>query len=356
MPAPSSAAAPASPTGPPPADGTGAPRRAASRSPASVHDLVHGRWKADVLLALLELRIPGLLDATPRSSAELAAAADADPDRLRRLLVLAVAIGLVARTGPDSFASTTASDLLRADHPHSMRTEAMHALSAWSRIAWDGLDVAVRTGGSGFRAATGQGVFAYLTDRPDQAADFHAFQAQVTRRNAAALLARYAFPAGATVVDVGGGTGALLRAILAERADLRGVLYDRPEVAAAAPPADRLTAAGGDFFASVPAGGDVYLLSHVLHDWTDPDAVRILSRVAAAMGPESTLLVVENVRDDDANLLVAYLDLLMLTAWGSRERSPDEYVRLFDRAGLAAVGRELLEPRARLTALTACRR
>lgn len=342
------------PSSPPSAPGvTGGP---AGPPPVGVRDLVHGRWKADVVRAVLELRLPDLLGDRTRPTAELAAAAGADPDRLRRLLVLAVAIGLFTRTDRDALANNAASALLRADHPRSLRTEAMHALSSWNRIAWDHVDTAVRIGSSGFRAATGTSVFDYLADHPDQAADFHAFQAQVTRRNVTALLSRYDFPAGATVVDVGGGTGALLRTVLSGRSDLRGVLYDQPEAAAAAPAVDRVTAVGGDFFVSVPAGGDVYVLSHVLHDWPDGDVLRILSRVAAAMGPGSTLLVLENVRDDDASLLVAYLDLLMLTAWGSRERSPEEYGRLLDRAGLVLVDREVLEPWSRLAALTARRR
>lgn len=311
--------------------------------------------------ALLDLGVPEFLGGGPMTTDGLAAAAGADHGRMRRLLVLAVAIGLLEQQDRDVFANTDASELLRADHPHSMRIEALHVLAPWSRIAWDGLDAAVVTGGSSFAAATGCEMFDYLAAHPDEASAFHAFQAQVTKRNAAALIAHWNAPSGATLIDVGGGTGELLAAALVARPDLRGVVVDRASAVATATArsagdprlAGRLTAVVGDFFSFVPGGGDVYVLSHVLHDWDDDDAVRILRTVASAMTAEAILLLVENVDDDPNSLLVAYLDMLMLTAWGSRERSVGEYDTLLGRAGLRLTGGQVLEPRSRLWMLNA---
>jgi hypothetical protein len=290
-----------------------------------VHELIHGRWQAEVVRAVLELRIPDLLGNRTREIHDLAVDAGADHDRLHRLMVLAVALGLFTE-------------------------------------AWDNLDHAVRHGTSGFPTATGRDVFAFLAENPDEASDFHAFQAQVTGRNVAALLAAHEFPPAATVVDVGGGDGALLRAVLRRHPGVHGILLDRAEAVAQARasvqgecPADRLTLVEGDFFDKVPAGGDVYVLSHILHDWADPPAARILGRVAEAMEAGAYLLVVENVKDDEPNLLVDYLDVLMLTAWGSRERTAAQYGSLLGEAGLEVVDVRILEPRSRLAALTARR-
>jgi hypothetical protein len=328
-----------------------------------VRSLVHGLWRADVVRAVLDLELPDRIGDATMPVKELAAAAGADPGRLERLITLSVSIGVLEQRADHTVANNAASALLRSDHPGSMRPEAMHALATWSRIAWDNVASAVVHGGSGFEPAVGTGVFPYLAGHPDQAADFDAFQAVVTARNAAALVAGWNPPEGATVIDVGGGNGQLLSTLLLRRPDLTGVVLDRAAAVTAvkhrvsAEPrlADRLTGVAGDFFVSVPAGGDVYLLSHVLHDWDDDDAVRLLATVAARMGEGASLVILENVDDDPDALLVAYLDLLMLTAWGSRERSPDAYARLLSRAGLELVGSELLEPRSRLAVLTARR-
>lgn len=337
--------------------------RPGGRPPGDPRSLVHGLWRADVVRAVLDLELPDRIGEATVPVEELAAAVGADADRLDRLITLSASIGILEQPEAHTVANSAASSLLRSDHPRSMRPEAMHALATWARIAWDNVAFAVVHGGSGFEPAVGTGVFPYLAGHPDQAADFDAFQAVVTARNAAALVAGWSPPPGSVVVDVGGGTGQLLSTLLLRRPDLTGVVLDRAaavrgvehRVAAEPRLAGRLRGVAGDFFTSVPAGGDVYLLSHVLHDWDDDDAVRLLRTVAARMGEGTSLVILENVDDDPDALLVAYLDLLMLTAWGSRERSPGAYADLLSRAGLELVGCELLEPRSRLAVLTARR-
>jgi hypothetical protein len=320
-----------------------------------MHDLIHGQWQAEVVRAVMELRIPELLGGQARMAGELAAEAGADPDRLARLLALAVALGLFEEPTRGQFRNNAASELLSADSPFSMRAEAAHQLSAWTRVSWDALEMAVRESTSGFAAVTGQGVFEYLEQHPAEAAVFHAFQAEVTRRNVRALLAgQTQFPPDATVVDVGGGDGALLMALLARRPDLRGVLFDQPSALHGATAADgRLTRVPGDFFACVPGGHEVYVLSHILHDWPDERARQILRRIAAAMTAESVLIIMENLNSDPPVPLIAYLDVLMLAAWDGRERTLPQYESLLAGAGLALAGHELLEPRTQLAALRA---
>jgi len=322
-----------------------------------VRTLVRGRRRAGVLAAVLDTGVPDALDQEAVPLADLAVRLGVDPDDLRRLLRAARAVGLFVEEPPGWIRHSPASALLRSDAPGGLRDEARHVLSAWTRIAWDGLEHSVRTGTSGFVHATGRSVFDHLRDHPDEAERFHAFQAEVARRGRDALLASGGLPTSGTVVDVGGGRGALLAALLETAPALHGTLFDLPEVIAGVSRpdlGDRLTLAAGDFFREVPAGADAYLLSHVLHDWPDSRAARILERVAAAATPTSRVLVIENVRPrSGGGLLLAYLDLQMLAAWEGRERTLDEYRDLLRGAGLALTDVRVIDPRGGMTMLTA---
>jgi hypothetical protein len=322
-----------------------------------VRALVRGRRRADVLAAVLELGIPDALGGDAVPLPDLAVRLGADPAVLRRLLRAAGALGLFREEPPGWIRHSPASVLLRSAAPGGLRDEARHVLSTWTRIAWDGLEHSVRTGTSGFVHATGRSVFEHLRDHPAEAEVFHAFQAEVARRGRAALLAAGCLPTSGTVVDVGGGRGALLAALLESAPGLHGTLFDLPEVIARVSrpePGDRLRLAAGDFFRDVPAGADAYLLSHVLHDWPDAHAARILERVAAAATPASRVMVIENVRPrSGGGLLLAYLDVQMLAAWEGRERTLDEYRDLLRGAGLALTDSGVVDPRRGLTVLTA---
>jgi len=322
--------------------------------------VAHGRWKAEVLLAVLRLDLPAVLTEEPQTAASLARKVGADPDALSRLLVLAAALDLCGCVD-GSFAASEATAALAGDGGVAMQTECLHVLSDWGRTAWASLEGAVRTGQSGFASTTGMSVFDHLAQNPAEAATFHAFQAEVTRRNASALLHANVLPSSGIVVDVGGGTGTLLASLLSVSPDLAGIVFDRPEVVdqlGVPEPGARLTWVGGDFFDSsakvLPRSADVYLLSHVLHDWADQDARWILQTVADAMAPHSRMLVLENVlQPASTNLLVSYLDVLMLTAWGSRERSVVQYGKLMSGAGLELRDERLLVPPTGLSVLTA---
>jgi hypothetical protein len=315
-----------------------------------VRELAHGRWKAEVLRVVIDTGVPEHLTDRPVTAGALASAMDVPADPLRRVLDLAAALGIVDRDG-DGYIANAVTAVLRADRPGPVRDDCRHLLADWARVAWANLDHALRTGTSGFEAATGTTVFEHLAAHPDEAAVFHARQASATAANGAALAATDLVTDRGTAVDVGGGTGTLLRLLLDGRPDLNGVVFDRADVVARAPgsaSSDRLSWQAGDFFdpaaGELPPGADVYLLSHVLHDWADADAVRILQRVADAMGPDSRLLILENVLDEP-NLLVLYLDVVMLTAFGSRERTVAGYAALCEKAGLRLVtDRVLIRP------------
>lgn len=312
-----------------------------ARSMTLVRDLVHGRWKAQAMRTTLDLGIPERLATQPKTVQQLAAELAVDADGLRRLMRLMIALGLFTEDDDGRLANNDASALLLADHPASQRLDASHTLSRSMGICWDNLEYAVRHGTSGFEHATGRSMFDYLRERPDEAAVTHAFQAGATRWNVPGLLAAGLLPETGTIVDVGGGNGTTLVEILRQRPKLRGILCDLPEVVqhartvvAEAGQTDRVELYPSDFFADVPTGGDLYLLSHVLHDWSDDKALDIARQVAKAMDEHAELLVVELAKQPDGDdWVMAYLDLLVLVGLGGRERTAAEYAELLRRAG-----------------------
>jgi C-methyltransferase len=192
----------------------------------------------------------------------------------------------------------------------------------------------VRTGEPAFPSIFGQRFFDYLADHPADASLFNSVMTQGIAWTTPALLAAYDFSRFGRLVDVGGGQGALLRDILAATPGLQGVLFDLPQVVAGASEVlkgdlgARSQIVGGDFFDSVPAGADAYMLKGVLHDWPDDDAVRILRNTRRAIRPDGTLLLVESIVDSTARP-AGLIDLLMLVI-GSRERTETDFRSLLN--------------------------
>jgi SAM-dependent methyltransferase len=192
----------------------------------------------------------------------------------------------------------------------------------------------VRTGEPAFPAIFGQRFFDYLADHPADASLFNSVMTQGIAWTTPALLAAYDFSRFERLVDVGGGQGALLRDILAATPSLQGVLFDLSQVVAGASevlkgdPGARSQIVGGNFFDSVPAGADAYLLKGILHDWPDDDAVRILRNTRRAIRPDGTLLLIESIVDSAARP-AGLIDLLMLVI-GGRERTEADFRSLLD--------------------------
>lgn len=300
--------------------------------------LLTGHWVTSAVAAAAELRVADRLANGPRTATD-AAGADLDPAALGRLLALLTALGLLTED-EGRFALTPTGELLRADHPTSLRELALLYEESWFRSAWDRLADGVRSGASPFALAHGRPVFGFLADHPEHAVRYGA--------GIAAGGFAHTFPAGIvdladrTVVDIGGGDGSLLHTLLATEPTARGLLLER---AAALPHAARTLAAHidagrcslveGDFFTEVPAGAAIYVLSRILHNWSDADATRILRAVRAAMAPGAQLLIVERVLPDDRHpVLSRAFDLHMLVMTGGRERTGSEYDTLLAAVGL----------------------
>lgn len=293
--------------------------------------LADGYLVTQLLHVAAELRIADALAHAPRTADDLARAVGADAGVLRRVLRGLAAERVLDELPDGRFGLTPVGELLRDGIAGSQRG-AVLARGGLYYPALTALLDAVRSGGTPFEITHGVPFFAYLAERPEGTAAFQASMAARASREAAAVVAAVDFRRFRTLVDVGGGPGVLLAAILAAAPGLSGVLFDRPEVTDAA----QLPSVGGDFFVDVPTGADCYLLSRVIHDWDDPQAVAILRTCRRAMAADATMLLVEAVLPDRAvdHPAAVRMDLHMLTLLTGRERTVAEYSALLDAAGL----------------------
>ncbi len=311
----------------------------------AVSRLVQGGWVAMCLRAMVQLRLPDVMDA-PHDLATLAERTTARPDVLVRLLRALADVGLVAEDESGRYLLTGRGALLRSDHPGGLRSLALTQTWPLNIAAWSRLADAVRTGSGTFEEVNGTSMWEALSRHPAQEAIFNAAMARRGAMQAETLLEACDLSGVGCVVDVGGGSGALLEALLGREPRLRGVVADRPDVAteaerrmAAAGLAERCEIVAADFFDRVPEGGDAYVLSNILHDWPDAACLRILRVVHAAMAPGSRLWVLERVLDPTPPRSAAgqadlhLLDLNMLVLFGARERTAQEYDDLLGLAG-----------------------
>jgi SAM-dependent methyltransferase len=283
---------------------------------------------AQAIYAATKLRIPDLLADGPKSVAELASDCVAHPPTLERLLRALASIEMFALEPDGRFCNTPLTEVLRADHPESQRASVLFLPASFLWRPLGELYDSVRTGEPAFPRIFGQHFFQYLSAHPDDAEIFNAAMTHGIQWTTPALLAAYDFSRLQCIVDVGGGEGALLREILVATPELRGILFDLPQVVATAPAilsgdvAARCQIVSGSFFDSVPEGGSAYLMKGVIHDWPDDDAVKILQNIRRVITPAGTLLLIEKL--DSTARPAGLLDMLML-AVGGRERTEADF-------------------------------
>ncbi|MGK9169737.1 hypothetical protein KXR53_25715 [Inquilinus limosus] len=274
------------------------------------------------------------------SIAELALASGVLPEPLFRAMRALAAFGIFRLDAEGMVAHTPRSLLLRSDVPNSLHHSARFWTAAGSWRAWEALDVAFH-GGVPHEAAWGVSRFDYLRNNPDEARIFDAFMANFSDDRHRAIAAGYDFSKSHLIADIGGGNGETLRRISALCPEVRGIVFDRPDVVAAIPPdalaGGRITPCGGSFFDGVPSGADLYLLVRVLHDWSDEDVLRILRSCRSAMEAGARLLVVEALLEPDPSRgrPTEYLiDMQMMAMFGrARERTRAEFSQLLTGAG-----------------------
>jgi hypothetical protein len=295
--------------------------------------------------AAAKLGLADQLATGPKSAAQLAGPLGVHAPSLHRLMRALASLGVLSEQSEQRFALTDLGEALRTDARSSAKAAVLYFGGASSQSGWDQLLYAVQTGQTGFAKAHGMPFFAYLAQHPEEASLFSEVMVGFNGPEVAAVAAAYDFSPFATIVDVGGATGNLLAAILGRHVGPRGVLFDRAHVVVDAPAllrtrgvAERVTVETGDFFETVPAAGDAYILSHVLHDWNDQQCLTILGRVRHAIGQRGRLLIVEMVLPSgDAPHPGKMLDMSMLVITGGQERSEAEYALLLGEAGFRLI-------------------
>lgn len=302
--------------------------------------MMTGYWVSQAIYIAAKLSVADLLVDGPRPVEALAAKTQSHTSSLYRLLRALASVGVFTETDPRTFALTPMAALLRTGTPHSMHALAITYCEEMYH-AWGYMLHSIQTGEPAFAHRFGMGPFPYLATHPEADRIFNEAMIGYTHQVANAVAATYDFTPFGTVVDVGGGYGTLLAAILRDNPKARGILFDVPHVIDAAQGflstsgvAERCTRIAGDFFAAVPAGGDAYLLSQILHDWEDAECLSILRHCRAVMPEGGKLLVVELVIPlGNEPSFGKWLDLHMLAIPGGRERTEAEYGALFHAAG-----------------------
>jgi SAM-dependent methyltransferase len=304
-----------------------------------------GHWVTQCVSVACELRIPDLVAEKARTADELAAECGADPGAMLRFLRALVSLGILAQNDDGRFDATPLSEQFRQDVP-GFGPYARFITGREVSQAWGELLEAVRTGRNVFEDVFGLSFFGYFAEHPERGRIFNRAMTASSGTMAEEVVDAYDFSGLRTIVDVGGGQGLLLAAILRRHPEARGVLFDLPrvleqakEVLEGAGVADRCSVVGGDFFEAVPSGGDAYVLKSIIHDWDDERARRILSNCRKAMAPDGRVLVVDRViperfESSFVNQRGTLMDLNMLVLTGGRERTEEEFKELFESAGL----------------------
>jgi O-methyltransferase len=305
-----------------------------------VYFLSQGAIITGSLALAAELGIADHLVDGPRSSEELAQASSTHPRSLYRLLRLLCSVGVFTEIQPDSFAQTPLSECLRTGVPGSMRSWLrMIGLKNMRHMHAEALH-SIKTGEPVFERVTGMGFFEYQAAHPEEGEIFNQAMKDMGQGGGAAVVQSYDFRGIDKIIDVGGGHGTLIAPILQKYTEMTGILFDLPHVAesaresiASAGLAQRCEIVGGDFFKSVPAGCDAYLLRWIIHDWDHDRALTILRNCRQAMGERSRLLLIESVIPAGNEFHPGkMLDYIMLLCFGGQERTEEEFERLLREA------------------------
>ena len=300
-----------------------------------------GYWVSRLVGAAASLGLADHLANGPRSAADLAGPTGTNPRALHRLMRSLAGFGILSQDGGDKFALTELGDALRSDAPGSARSTILAMSGTWMWRAFGEFQYSLETGKTAMEKVFGMPVFDYLAQHPKESAQFSEAMVGIHGPEPPAVAEAYDFSSVGSIVDVGGATGNMLAHILARYPQPRGVLYDRSHVVAEAPALlrsrgveDRVSIEPGNFFEHVPPGGDIYILSHIIHDWNEDQCQTILGHVRKAMKPNGRLLIVEMVLPPGNEPHPGKIfDIVMLVMPGGQERTEAEYRELLSRAG-----------------------
>ncbi|MCE9532048.1 MAG: methyltransferase [Planctomycetes bacterium] len=296
-------------------------------------------WVSQSIYAAAKLGLADLVEKGPKSAEDLASATGMHAPSIYRLLRALASLGIFVEDAERRFGLTPLAECLLS-RPDSQR--AMCIMAGEEHFAaWGDIMYSMKTGKVAFDHVFQKPVFDYLAEHQEQAAIFDRAMTSIHGPETQAMVDAYDFAGIGTIVDIGGGNGTVIKAVLERYPTMRGILYDLAHVLDRARPAFQNSALGtrcqlisGSFFESVPPGGDAYLMRHIIHDWTDDQCHQILSNCRKVMKPGSRLLVVEMViPHGNEPHFGKLLDLNMMIIPGGKERTEEEYQSLFQKAG-----------------------
>jgi hypothetical protein len=309
---------------------------------AELVEMAMAHWVSRLLYVAAELNLADHLDRGMKTAAELAETTGTDAPSLYRLMRTLSSLGLFTEDPTHCFSLTPMGKALKTGTADSVRTSVLTLAGDIFTRAHEQLLYSVRTGKSGFEKVFDAPLFEWLAKHPTEAAMFNETMVGIHGAEPAAVAAAYDFSDFNTITDVGGSTGNMLTTILRRYPKPRGTLFDLPHVVRNAPALiearglmDRVSIEAGSFFERIPADSDVYLLSHIIHDWSEDHCLAILGNCYQAMKPGARLLIIEVVlAARDAPHPGKLLDMIMLTIPGGQERTEQEYGELLEKAGL----------------------
>jgi len=304
--------------------------------------MVIGKWISQALGTIVEIGVPNQLAKGARRCRDIARQAAVSEDGLYRLLRALASVGVFAESADRRFRLTGMGQLLRSDHPESLAGYARFTAHGITWRPWGQLSYSVKTGMPAFDHVFNTSIFEHLSRNPEVAAVFDEAMTSISAMEARATSDAYDFKRVETLMDVAGGHGLLLASVLRRHKTMRGVLFDLPHVAAGAAATftrlgitGRVRVESGDFFKELPSGADAIIMKHIVHDWDDDSATRILQACHQALGTRGKVLIVDPVvppsnRPHYGKLLD--LEMLVLTPRG-RERTKAEFAKLLRGAG-----------------------
>ncbi|GAB1644396.1 methyltransferase [Krasilnikovia sp. MM14-A1259] len=324
------------------------PDRARLADSARMRSLIYGHLLSRALCVVAKLGIADLMEAGPKTATWLAEVTGAQPDLIARLLADLVPYEVFESQADGSYALAPLGRTLLSSAPGSALPTAL-IVGAEIGDSWNALDVTVQGGGSAFETVFGTDFFSYMAGQPQLQSTFFASQARGMDLEIDAIVDVVKPVGDQLILDIGGGDGTLLTAVLTAFPDARGLLLDQESAAtkavgrvAAAGLARRCSVVVGDFFEEIPPSADIHVLRHILHDWDDEAALRILRRCRESLGPDGRIVIVETLLAAGAGAAsdqaAALMDLYMMAVVGGRERTADQFRALLERADLAEVG------------------
>ncbi|MGV9881173.1 methyltransferase [Streptomyces sp. NPDC003006] len=305
-------------------------------------DFQNGLRLAHLLYVVAELGVADQLTAGPLPVDEIAKRVDAHPGTLYRAMRAIASRGVFTEVAPSIFALNTMAETLRSDIPGSLRDHFRYEGQPALQQAYAALGYSIRTGECAFEHVHGTDLFSYLTARPELDQIFNNAMGEIVSHLQGVAVEAYDLSGIRQIVDIGGGHGYLVARILERYPEMRGVVFDLPPVVSGATEVlteagviDRAETAGGDYLTSVPAGADAYVISHVIHQLSDAEAITVLKNIRAVMDPSGRIVILDPViPQGDVPHPGKFLDIVMMALTPGRERTEAEFVSLFKAAGL----------------------